>query len=133
MNSSEILQAVLTAAIPVIITLAGYLLKLIREWALAHIRGQWLQIIATEAFDVVAYVQQEIAIPAKEAAADGKLDETEKARIKAVALSALEKRLRDIPAHLFPDLAVRLGQAIEAAVPMAKAAAVNPQSGPVSK
>ena len=129
---SEVLKAALIAAIPAALALFTAAMSRLQAWLEAQTKNEWLKIIEREAFQIVAGVQQAVVDPLKEAAKDGKIDATELANIKATAQKALESRLKGIPAHLFPDLGDRLGHAIEAAIPQAKAIA-NPPSSPVSK
>lgn len=129
---SDVLKAVLVAALPAIMAMVGSLFGYIRAWVEANTKNQWLVIIEREAFEVVAAIGQKTVEPLKAAAADGKLTEAEVKTIKDVAVAELQARLKDIPKHLFPDLIGRIGHAVEAAVPQAKALA-NPTKSPESK
>lgn len=129
---SDVLKAALIAAVPAIMAAITAALGWLRSWLEANTKNQWLLIIEREAFEVVAAIQQKTAQPIKDAASDGKLSDEEKKRIQDIAIAELQARLKDIPKHLFPDLVGRIGHAIEAAVPAAKALQ-NPQSAQPSK
>jgi uncharacterized protein YktB (UPF0637 family) len=112
----QIKEAVIAGAIPVVVTLIGWALSMLRSWLQAKIANEYAQRIAAEAFQVVGAVAQAIGDDLKESAKDGKLSEEEKQRLKRLALETLKERLRDVPKHLFPDLEARMSDAIEAAV-----------------
>jgi hypothetical protein len=125
--TSEILKAVVIALVPAAFGLVAWIASHLKAWIEANVKNALLKRIANEALEVVGAVSQSISEPAKEAAKDGKLTDDEKARIKALAVDALMKRLKDIPAHILPDLAARASDAIEAAV---KATKNPPQAQP---
>jgi hypothetical protein len=128
--TSEALKCILIAAMPYIVSLIGRLFSYVREYIEASTRNQWLLAIEKEAFEVVAAIGQKTAGPLKEAAADGKLTDEEKNRLKQIAMDELQARLKGIPMRLFPDLVGKLGHAIEAAVPQAKVLQNPPQAQP---
>lgn len=114
MNLNEIVTAVIVALVPVALPLIGRLYWWVATWIESHITNQRLQRVAHEAAEVVSAIGQSMAGPIKEAAADGKLSDEDKQRLKRCALDALRQRLADLPARLITDQ--RLSDAIEAAV-----------------
>jgi hypothetical protein len=112
----EIKHAVIAGAVPVLVTLIGWGLSMLRAWLEAKIKNEWAQRIAAEAFQVVGAVAQAVGDDLKESTKDGKLSEDEKQRLKGIAVNALRDRLKDVPKHVFPDLESRMSDAIEAAV-----------------
>jgi hypothetical protein len=129
---SDVLKAALIASVPVIMALVTAALGWLKAWIDANVKNVYLQVISNEALEVVSAIMQKTSQPIKDAAVDGKLSDEEKAKIKQIAIDELMARLKGIPAHIFPDLMGRVGHAIEAAIPVAKALQ-NPQSAPVSK
>lgn len=118
---SEILKGALIASIPAFFGVISALFTLFRAWVEAHTKSVYLQVIAREALDVTSAVAQTVAGPLKEAAEDGKLSDSDKQRIKQIALDALRNRLLGIlPKDMFPDLDKRLSDAIEASVKQTK-------------
>lgn len=128
---NETLKALAVASIPAIAALVASLWGYVKAWIEAQTRNQWLLVIEREAFQVVAAVGQSVVAALKEKAADGSLSAEECQYVKNIALDTLKARLSAIPKNLFPDIEKRLADAVEAAVPAAKAA--NPTASPVSK
>ena len=112
----EIKNAVIAGAVPVVVMLIGWAFSWFRAYLQSKIKNETLRRISAEAFEVVAAVGQAIGDDLKEAGKDGKLSEDEKAMLKTKAMNALMARLKDIPAHVIPDLGERVSEAIEAAV-----------------
>jgi hypothetical protein len=128
---TECIKALIIAAVPLVLALIARGYQWATAWIEAHTTNQYLLRIEHEAFQVVAAVGQSIAEPVKEALKDGKLDDIERQRIKTIALDALRARLAGLPAQLLSDQ--RLSDAIEAAVPRAKAVASVPLPAPASR
>lgn len=128
---NEALKALLVVSIPALAAVVASLWGYLKSWIEAQTRNQWLIVIEREAFQVVAAVGQSVVTALKEKAADGSLTAEECQYVKNIALDTLKARLSAIPKALFPDLEKRLSDAVEAAVPQAKAA--NPTQSPVSK
>jgi len=128
---TETLKALLIASIPALAAVVASLWGYLKAWIEAQTRNQWLLVIEREAFQVVAAVGQSMVSALKEKTADGSLSPEDCQHVKTVALDTLKARLSAIPRAMFPDLEKRLADAVEAAVPAAKAA--NPTSSPVSK
>ncbi len=114
--TSELLKLVIAAATPIVVVLIGKMARKIEAWIESKTTNETLRRIEHEAFEVVAAVGQSVADPIKETAADGKLTDEERQRIKTAALDTLKARLGDLPKSLLPDLQKRLSDAVEAAV-----------------
>lgn len=117
---NEALKAVITVAIPVASVAAGWAWMKVQAWIDANVTNQTLLRIAHEAEVVVGALGQSVGGPLKEGAADGKLTDEEKQRIKSAAIDCLKTRLADLPSRFITD--AKLHQAIENAVGAAKAA-----------
>lgn len=139
---TEIIKTIIVVGTPIAMWMAAKLWVWLCAWIDAHTQNQYLLRIAHEAEQVVAAMAQSMAGPIKEAAADGKLTDEEKQRIKSSAMDALRQRLMGyIPSALLTD--TRLGQAIEASVSGTKPIEAtmtgirgnteNPQPAPVSQ
>lgn len=120
---TEVIKALVIALVPVLTVLVGRLYCWLVAWIEAHTTNQHLLRIEREAFAVVAAVGQSIADPLKEALKDGKLDDTERQRLKMIATDALKARLAGLPAQLLTPQ--RISDAIEAAIPAAKAVSAS--------
>jgi hypothetical protein len=131
MIMTETLKGLLIASIPALAAVIASLWGYLKAWIEAQTRNQWLIVIEREAFQVVAAVGQTIVVSLKEKAADGSLTAEECQYVKNKALETLKTRLSAIPRGLFPDIEKRMADAVEAAVPQAKAA--NPTQSPVQK
>jgi hypothetical protein len=119
--TTECIKVLAMAAAPFLLALVARAYQWIVVWIEAHTTNQYLLRIEREAFTVVAAVAQSIAEPLKESLKDGKLDDAERQRLKTIAMDALKARLVGLPANMLSDQ--RLSDAIEAAIPQAKAAA----------
>ena len=113
---TDLLKIAVTVSAPILIALVKKLATKLEAWIEAQTTNETLKRIEHEAFDTVSAVGQAVADPIKEAAADGKLTDEEKQKIKGIALDKLKSRLGSIPSALLPDLEKRLADAVESAV-----------------
>ncbi len=130
---TDALKLVLMASTPVLLALANSLARKLEAWLESKTTNETLKRIEHEAFEVVASIAQSVAEPIKEAAADGKLTDEERQRIKGIALDKLRERLGALPASILPDLEKRLSDSIEAAVCKIGLAKSDPQPAPAAQ
>jgi hypothetical protein len=100
---SEVVKALIAAAIPLLLTGLAWAFKLFREWLIAHTENLYLRRVEIVFADSVAYVGQVVADDLKAKSADGKLTDEEKQSTKQLAIDTAMAQLRDIPAKLIGD------------------------------
>lgn len=132
---NEIIKGLVVIVVPVLLRIVHRLILKLEAWVESKTTNEVLKRIEHEAFEVVAAMEQAVAGPVKEAAADGKLSDEERQRIKRAALDTLRDRLKGLPAQFLPDFEKRLSDSLEAAVCKIGLVALpqNPPPAPGSK